>query len=362
MNRVFAITRKDLGQILRNRFIAVISILLIVIFALVYLLLPSEVNESFKLGLHLKSAEETGEGAADNGREQIEQRLGEAGGQEAAQGLELMWADTVQDLMDLVTSGEVSAGVSLDLSGSEPSVVLYVSSKTPDEVTGAGEAMAAEIAYALVGYRLPADFEAVVVGPDMAGQQIPLRDRLRVLLLAFVFILELFGLGNLLMEEMQRKTAEAVLVTPVSLGEFIGAKATTGMIMAFAQGLLLALLLGALSGDTWLAILVFLLFGAAMTVGLAFIVGSVSKDFISMTMVAMIPFVLMTLPGFTLLYPGFSSPVIKAIPTYWLVQPIDGILNYGKGLSDYLPSLLYLALFSAGFFLLGFVILKRRLA
>jgi ABC-2 type transport system permease protein len=362
MNRVIAIARKDLAQIFRNRFIAVISLLVIVLFALIYLLLPSEVDEVFKMGFHLEAAEEADSGVVSLDRELIEQRLSEAGGQETAQGLELIWTDTVQDLMGMVEEGEVSAGFSLDLSGQEPAAVLFVSSKTPQEVVEAGEAIAGEIAYALIGYQLPADFDTTVIGRDMAGQRIPMRDRLRVLLLAFVFLLELYGLGNLLVEEIQRKTAEAILVTPVSLREFVAAKAIVGVIMAFLQGLIMALLLGAMSGGTWLAVLVFLLFGAAMTVGIAFIVGSTSKDFISMIMVSMIPFVLLMLPGFALLYPGFSSPVIKAIPTYWLVVPLDGILNYGMGLSDYLSSLLYLALFAAGFFLLGFAFLKRRLA
>lgn len=261
----------------------------------------------------------------------------------------------------MVEDDKVSAGISIDVSGQEPNLVLYVSSRTPSEITEASEAIASEIGYVLIGYTLPADFRATMIGPDMAGQQIPMRDRLRVLLLAMVLLLELYGLGNLLMEEIQRKTAEAVLITPVTLGDFVTAKAITGILIAFSQGLLLALLLGAISMDTWLAITVLLLLGAAMTVGLAFIMGALSRDFISMTMISLIPFMVLLIPGLVVLHPGFNSPLIKAIPTYYLVEPLNGILNYQMHLSDYLPSLLYLALFAMGFFVLGFVILKRKL-
>lgn len=147
-----------------------------------------------------------------------------------------MWADSVQDLERLVESGEVSAGLSRGAAGREPELVLYVSSETPEEVADAGEAIAAEIGYALLGYELPADFRATVIGPDMAGRQIPMKDRLRVILISFVLLLELFGLGNLLMEEVQKKTALALLVTPVTLRDFITAKAVTGVLNTFFSG------------------------------------------------------------------------------------------------------------------------------
>jgi ABC-2 type transport system permease protein len=363
MNRIFAIVRKDLAQILRNRFVAVISVLFIVIYAVMYYLLPSDVDEVFKMGFYLEISEEAAAEFGLEGREdEIAARLSEAGKEEAEEGLELVWADSPEDLKRMVEDEEVSAGVSFVVSGQEPELVLYVSSKTPEEVTEAGEAISAEIGYALIGYQLPADFKATIIGPDMAGQQIPMKDRLRVILLAFVFLLELFSLGNLLMEEVQRKTAVALLVTPVTLRDFISAKAITGILNTFFLGFLLALLLGAISVDTWLAIVVLLFLGAAMMVGIAFIVGALSRDFISMAMISLIPFVVLIIPGFLVIYPGFDSPILKAIPTYWLLEPINGILNYGMRLSDYTMSLIYIILFTIGFFMLGFVILKRRLA
>jgi ABC-2 type transport system permease protein len=363
MNRIFAIVRKDLAQIFRNRFVAVISLMVIVIFAVIYYLLPSRVDEVFKIGFYLKVGEGTaGDSGLDVGKEEITARLSEAGKEEAEGGLELVWADSLEDLEGMVENEEVSAGVSLDVSGQEPNLALYVSSKTPEEITEAGEAITAEIGYALIGYELPADFKATIIGPDMAGRQIPMRDRMRVMLLAFVFLLELYSLGNLLMEEIQRKTAVALLVTPVTLQDFISAKAITGILNTFSLGLLLALLLGVVSAHTWLAILVLLFLGAAMMVGLAFIVGAVSTDFISMVMISLIPFVVLIIPGFLVIYPGFNSPFMKAIPTYWLLEPLNGVLNYQMRLSDYTASLIYLVLFTIGFFVLGFVILKRRLA
>jgi len=321
------------------------------------------VNETIELGFYLEIDEATAEEyGLSGGRDEIAERFEEAGGEEAQEGVELVWADSMEDLERMVEDEEVSAGISLDISGQEPDLVLYVSSKAPDEAIDASEAITSELGYALIGYELPADFEATVIGPDMVGQQVPMRDRLRVMLLAFIFILELYGLGNLLVEEIQHKTAEALLVTPVTLRDFVSAKAVTGIIMAFTQGLLLAFLIQAITVDTWLAIIILLFLGAAMTVGLAFIIGAVSRDFMSMVMISFIPFIVLMIPSLVLLDPGLSSPMIKAIPTYWLLEPLNGILNYGMRLSDYTSSLLYLVLFTVVFFILGFVILRRRLA
>jgi ABC-type multidrug transport system permease subunit len=163
-------------------------------------------------------------------------------------------------------------------------------------------------------------------------------------------------------EEVQKKTAQAVLVTPVSLKEFISAKAATGILMAFFQGLLVAFLLNALSRETWLPVTIFLFLGASLIVGVAFLIGAVSRDFMSMVMISLIPFIILTFPAFVIIDPGLSSPIIKAIPTYYLLQPLDGILNYRFPFSNYYPSILYLLLFCFAFFILGFWTLKRRLA
>lgn len=362
MSKIVSIVKKDLNQVFRNRFVAVISVIVIIAFAVVYYLLPSGVNESFKLGFHLEIDENAPRGfPLLEDREGVSRKISSSSSGEAEGGLELQWAESTDELKRMVEEEIVSAGVSLVITSSEPELVLYVSSKTPREITEASEAIAVEIGYALIGYQPPAEFQATVIGRDMAGNQIPMRDKLRVMLLVFVFLLELYGLGNLLMEEIQRKTAEAVLVTPVTLADFISAKAVTGILIAFSQGLLLALLLQAISGSTWLAIIVLMVLGAAMTVGLAFIMGAVSKDFISMVMVSLIPFIALIIPGLVVLDPCFSSPLLKAIPTYYLVEPMNGVLNYGLPLSDFTSSIIYLLLFTAGFFLIGFVILKRRL-
>ncbi|MGQ9474640.1 MAG: hypothetical protein ACUVRX_07630 [Actinomycetota bacterium] len=53
-SRMAAMVGKDLGQVFRNRFMAVISLLLIILNALLYNLMPRQVEETFKLGIYLQ--------------------------------------------------------------------------------------------------------------------------------------------------------------------------------------------------------------------------------------------------------------------------------------------------------------------
>ena len=67
------------------------------------------------------------------------------------------------------------------------------------------------------------------------------------------------------------------------------------------------------------------------------------------------------IPTFTLIFPGGYSFWIKAVPSYHLIIPLDGIINYGYVLSDYLPEMAYLGSFNIVVLLLGLYVLRRRL-
>lgn len=345
MNRVLAIVRKDARQMLANRFIAVIMALGIIFYPVMYYLMPAKVDETFKLGMHVT-----------RGRELVEKELAKE------EGLEVTWAASERQLEKLVRDKDVQAGFSLTTGAEEPRAVLLISSDTPQEVRDAGRTLGREIAFALLGYDLPAEVEAKVIGKDMLGEQIPLRDRMRVLLLVFVLVTEIFALANLLADEVQRRTVDALLVTPVTVGEFLSAKAIVGVALAFAEGMLVAALMGVFTLDTLLPVAVFMLLASVFVTGLAFLAGAVSRDFVTSIMWAMLAIIVFIVPGMSAAFPAGSYPLIQVFPVYHLVEPLDGILNYGMAFSQYLPQVAYLVLFNAALLAAGFTVLKRRLA
>ncbi|RJQ50770.1 MAG: ABC transporter permease [Actinobacteria bacterium] len=351
MTRILAIVRKDLRQILSNRFVAVITGLGLIFYPIVYYILPAQVDETFTLGLYVTQ-----------GREQIERQA------QREEGLRLVFADSEEELRRMVLDKEVQAGFSLTRTGETPSApngipsaILFVSSDTPQEVREAGQTLGRELAFALLGHELPVEFEPTVLGTDRLGEQIPFRNRLRVLLVVLVLVIEVFGMANLLSDEIQRRTVQALLVTPVTVRDFLTAKGVTGTLFAFVQGMIVAGLVRAITVDTLLPVTLLLLLGSLMVTGIGFLAGAVSRDIVSATLWGMLAIVVLA-PGMSAAFPAGIYPLIQLFPTYHLVEPLDGIVNYGLPFSRYLPQVAALAGFDAALLLAGYAVLKRRLS
>jgi ABC-2 type transport system permease protein len=344
MSRVFTIVGKDMRQMLSNRFIAVIMVLGIIFYPVIYYLMPATVDETFKLGMYVTQ-----------GRKQIEKQLARE------EGLQVTWADSERQLQKLVLDKDVQAGFSLSTGPSEQRATLLVSSDTPKEVRDAGRTIGREIAYALLGYELPVEMNAEIIGKDMMGAQIPLRDRMKVLILVFVLVTEIFALANLLSDEVQRHTVEALLVTPVTVGEFLSAKAVTGVTIAFVEGMAVAGLLGVFTLRTFIPVTIFMLLASVFVTALAFLAGAVSRDFVTSIMWSMLAIIVLIVPGMSAAFPAGSYPLIQLFPVYHLVEPLSGMLNYDIAFSQYLPQVAYLIVFDAAILLAGFGVLRRRL-
>lgn len=323
---------------------AVITFLAIFIYALIFHVMPSKVEESYSMGFYF-----------EKGREMVEEQISEE------EGVGVKWADDEEELKKLVDDEEVQAGLSFTLPEGEPKIVLYTSSRTPEELREAGEVLARETAYNLLGYSLNVEFDEVVIGPDLLGEQIPLRNKMRILFVLFIPAIEIYALANLISDEIRKKTVDAVLVTPVSVPEFMTAKAFTGISLTFFEALLAAFLLNIISVDTILPLAIFILLAALLVVPLAFILGALGRDMLSTIMYATVFMIVLIIPGFVLIFPGIYSSWINAIPTYYMVSPLDGIVNYGFALSNYLSDIVYLGLFDVVLFLIGFFVLRRRL-
>jgi ABC-2 type transport system permease protein len=333
--KILAIVGKDIKQITRNRFLAVITFLSIFVFALVYYLLPAHVEEQLKVGLFL-----------ERGRPAIEEQLKDE------KGLKVTWADSPAEVRKLVTEGKVH---------SKPVVKQYVSSETPLEVRESGRVIGREFALSLTGGRLPVNIDEVIIGPDLMGRQVPLRNELRVLFVVMVLLVELYTLSNLLVDEIRLRTIKALLVTPVSVGDFMAAKSITGISLAFSEGVLIALLVRVLTLDTLLAVLILLFLGAILVTGLAFLVGALSRDIFSIIAWGTMLFIVLALPAITLILPGATSPYIAVIPTDSLIVAMNGVVNQGIALRRFAPEIIYLILYDAVLFTAGFFVLRKRL-
>ena len=193
----------------------------------------------------------------------------------------------------------------------------------------------------------------------MAGAQIPQRDRMRSLFAVFVLMTETFGLAGLISEEVERRTAWALLVTPMTVKDLFTAKAVLGTLLAFSQALLLLGVVGGMNAQP-LIIATALLLGAVLVTGVAFLMASLSKDFLSVTAWGVPALVILSIPAVGIMIPGAVSDWIKVIPSYYLTDTIYQVSNFGAGWSDVWRNLLILAGFDFVILSAGIRVLRRK--
>jgi ABC-2 type transport system permease protein len=351
MNRelVTTLVVKDLTLFFRNRFFAFITVLALVFYVLIYYLLPSSVDETFDIGIY----------APDLPPLIVEQL--------EADGAVIHKMDSEEALKAAIEDDEFGIGIALPpnwtqglASGSKEQANIYFASDFPDDLKEFYAILIQELAFMVSGQRLNIEVEGEILGPDMAGAQIPPRERMLPLMAVFVLMMETMGLASLISSEVEGGTLHALLVTPLRLeGLFLG-KGLTGVGMTFVQVTLLLLVTGGLSQEP-LLVLTALLLGSLMVTGIGFLIASVAKDLLTVIAWGMLAIIALAIPAFAILVPGIVSEWVKIIPSYYLVETVYQTTNFNMGWSDAAGNLLILLAFSAGFLVLGVLVLRRKL-
>lgn len=343
-----ALLGKDLKLYFANRYFALITVLGLVAYTAIYFLLPTTVDEVLELGLYMAQMPPA-----------LEAML-------TQEDVAFYRAASEDALRQAVLEGEIPAGYAFPdtalaqlRTGQKIPVTLYLSPELPPEFKTIYEMLLHEFAFTLSGQTLTIETTEIVLGPDMAGQQIAPRQRMLPLLTVFILMVECLGLASLISAEIESGTLRAVLVTPLTLGGLFTAKGIFGTGFAFAQATLLMLFTGGLHTQPVL-ILTTLLLGAALVTGAGFLIASLGKDLMSVMGWGALAILLLALPSFSVLIPGLATQWVKLIPSYYLVDTVYRVSNYGAGWGDVAGNLALLALSALALLTLGVWVLKRR--
>ncbi len=316
-----ALVSKDFSLFFRNRFFDLLPVLGLVAYLVIYFIMPSSVNESLEIGLYAPVIPPV--------FEQIQE-----------EGLQIQMVESEELLKEAVIDGQYVAGIALPadimesfMSGQKPRIIVYFASDVPEEIKAAVVVLIRELAYQQTGQALTIEITEEILGTDMAGMQIPPRDRMRPLFAVMLIMMETFGMANLITEEVERRTINALLVTPVSVKDLFFAKGITGVSLAFVQAVLFMAIIGGLSRQP-LIILTALLLGAGLVTGISFIIAALSKGFMSVLAWGMIILIILFIPAFGILFPGAVTGWVKAIPSYYLVDTVHRASNFGAGWGD----------------------------
>lgn len=343
------IVGKDLALFRRNRFFAVITLLGLGAYIAIYFVMPSTVDESVDIGIYAPIVPPS--------LQQI---------QESGQGLDIVSTESEEELRQGVAENDYIAGVVLPadieekFQRQEPvEIKLYFTSDTPDETMEFIDFLITEVAYQETGQSLAVEWQQEVLGPDMVGTQTPPRDKMRSLFAVLIMVTETFALASLIGEEVEKRTGQALLVTPMTIRDLFTAKAIVGVMLAFGQALIFVLVVGGLSEQP-LIILTALLLGAILVTGVGFLMASLGKDFITIMAWGVPVLVIFSIPSIGIMMPGAMSDWIKIIPSYYVTDTMYQASIFGVGWGEVSGNLLILAAINAIFLSTGILALRRR--
>jgi ABC-2 type transport system permease protein len=359
-----SIVRKDLAEYGRDKLWAFLTVMVLVVVVVLFWILPNDVDESIDVGVSGLD-----DGAALAGLESAQ-----------AEGLELVPFDSASQLEAVVAGdaaaieeagGAVAIGIAFPAdfftataAGEQTQVTVYVDAAVPDEIELAMSGLVRELAFAVAGDELPVDTSDpstvfVVLGEDRVGNQTSARDSFRPVFVFLILLMELFVMASLIAKEIQERTVTAMLVTPATVGDVLAAKGIAGAVSGMAQAVIVLIAIDSLTPEPVL-ILTLMLLGSIMVAGTAMISGSLGRDFMSTLFYGMIFMIPLMIPAFAALFPGTASVWVRALPSYPLVEGLVNVTTFGDGWADVLPELASLLAWCVALFVVGWVVLRRK--
>jgi len=358
---ITAILAKDGRAFRRNRFLMLITFIVLIAWALIYQFLPKTVDETFRVGVVVEQGALPASVLFDPSALSAQ---GEAGVLVRSYPDLGALEQAVADGSDVTAGLVIPAGfASRVATGQQAQITVVVPAGLPPAYRELLEGSAAELGYVLSGSEAPVDLgtSTTIVGTDRVGAQISLAEQMRPLLLVVVLLVEVFALATLVAGEIAERTAVAVLATPAAPWHLITAKMIFGTLLAFAEATFLGLLIGAFATGP-LMILVALFLGALVVTGLGLLAGSFGRDFTDTLIWGLLIMIPLMVPAVAALYPGTAPGWVRILPTYGLVEVVVGA---SAGTMDWAAAagpLLALAGWGIALALVGIAALNRRVA
>jgi ABC-2 type transport system permease protein len=271
--------------------------------------------------------------------------------------------DTVSEMKQAVEIGAIDMGIVLPegfdgfvMQGKEMEITAYIWGESLAKQRTILLVTMANLVRELAGQEAPVEIESVTLGDEVS---IPWNDRLLPLIvLVAVFFGGIFLPATSVINEKTKKTLEALVITPTTVGAVFLAKGLLGIILSLFMGVVILLLNQAFGAEPALLVLVLAL-AAIMAAEIGLILGALMRDITSLFTVWKLGGILLFAPAFIYLFPQIPEWIGRIFPTYYLIQPIVEISQRGGGWPDIATSVFILI--ALDLFLIGVLLftLKR---
>lgn len=251
--------------------------------------------------------------------------------------IELTLLDAVAELQEMVEANDLDAGLVLEpgfddavRTGEMPELRFFVGGQSLASNRVVLAVTAIDLIRGLAGEPAPVEVVTDVVGE---GPSVPFQERLiPMLVLMAVAFAGIFLPAASVIDEKIKHTVDAVLLTPVKVGDFFVAKGLVGFFLAFAVGIITLLINGGFTayvGGNLLVIGV----GALMSVQVGLILGATVKDITTMFSVWKGGGIILFAPAILFLFPGVPEWIAKVFPTYYFLGPLHDMTINGARLA-----------------------------
>ena len=260
------------------------------------------------------------------------------------EGIEVRVFDDVATLRSRVERHDLDAGLVLpaDLDaalaqGARPDLDLYVSGSA----LASTRAIMAATTVALLSDHSPGAPRVEVTVTRIGDEDfVPLGERLVPMMVFYAMVIAgMFLPASSLVEERTNHTLDALLVTPVRIGDVLAAKGLLGTLLSVAMATATLALNRAFGANVAQLILV-LAVGSLMMAELGLLLGLWAKDTNTLFTAIKAGGVLIFLPVIFMIWPDLPQWIPMFVPTYYFLQPIFEIAVLGGTLGGQAPEVL----------------------
>jgi ABC-2 type transport system permease protein len=256
---------------------------------------------------------------------------------EGMEGIDLALLDSTDDLKAQVEANDLDAGLVLAAgfddqvrSGARPPLEFYVGGESLASNRIILAVTAIDLVRELEGTPPPVDVAVVSLGDE----GLPIDVRLVPFIMMYALVVAAIFLPAVsIADEREKRTLDALIVTPVKLSEVIAAKGILGVVLALAMTVFTLILNNALGAEP-LALFVVLLFGAILCAEIGLIYGAVAKDTTAVFALIKGTGILLIGPTVFYIWPDWPQWIGKLFPTYWVINPIFEVSLNNGSLSD----------------------------
>jgi len=177
----------------------------------------------------------------------------------------------------------------------------------------------------------PVNIETITLGE---GEGIPWNERLLPFIVLMAVVLASVILPAMaVVNDKEKKTLTALVVTPATLGEIFISKGVIGAILSLFMGVII-LVLNQAFGVHPLLLIIVLGLGATMGSLIGLIVGALLKDTNSLLAMYKVAGIILYAPALVYMFPQIPEWVVQIFPTYYIIEPIVELVQRGGGWPD----------------------------